>query len=116
MEITSVTRLSVENMEVVDHRISRITKLTLSIESRTSGKHRLVLIEPFPPFGRPGTDLARLKSLERENIESVCVPPASTNERSPWDAAVEITTAAGETAIFRCKEVQNLPDCVDLTR
>ena len=105
MEITSITHFSVENVEKVDPRIDCITRITLNIESRTSGRHCLVLVKPFPPFGRPGPHLARLKSLQKENIESIWVFLASTDERSANGARIEITTTAGERAIFHCKEI-----------
>jgi|GEM_PF-6721012 len=106
-----VTHFSVEDVGKSGPRTSHVPKLNLEIGSRIpSGKCSLVLIEPFPPFGRPGLHLAKLKSLQGERIESIWVFPTGDDGQPPEDARIEITTAGGERAIFRCKQIKGLPD------
>lgn len=116
VEITSITYFSVENVEMLGPRIDCVTKLTLNIKSRTTGNHSLVLVKPFPPFGRAGTQLARLRSLQRESIASILAFAPCADERSLRDARIEIATTAGESTIVRCETIEGLRDCVDLTQ
>lgn len=107
-----ITHFSIGGVEKPNPRIHHAVKLSLEIGSRIpSGKYSLTMIEPFPPFGRLSPDLAKLRSCQEESIRSIWVFPPSSDERSPGGARVEITTTAGERAIFRCKEIQGLPAC-----
>jgi len=68
----AITHFSVVNVDTYHPRLKEIKTLTLEIGSKIPpGAYPLVLIKPFPPFGRPGKELAKLRSLRVEEIESI---------------------------------------------
>ncbi len=72
--IEDISHFSVRDFEKYGPRSDGIRTLTLEVGSRMqSGSYSLVLIKPFPPFGRPGADLDALRSLHPDDIESVWV-------------------------------------------
>jgi len=72
--IEDISHFSVRDVEKYSPRSDGIRTLTLEVGSRMqSGSYSLVLIKPFPPFGRPGADLDALRSLPPEDIGSIWV-------------------------------------------
>lgn len=76
------------------------------------GKHSLFLIGPFPPFGRPGKNLSRLKSLRAEDIDVIEVFHEQLDGQTGKQARIEITTSNIDMDTFRCKRIEGLPDGV----
>ncbi len=103
-----ITYFSVGDAEKYDPRFEEIKKLTLEIGSKIpAGKYPLVLVKPFPPFGRPDGELDRLASLHTEDIESIWA------FRKPDDgewARIEIRGKAPGTTIFvYCERIEGVP-------
>lgn len=104
----TITHFSVTDVQTYDPRLDEITRLTLEIGSKIPpGKYPLILIGPFPPYGRPGEDLTRLSSLGAGDINEIWA------FRRPDDgehARVEIRGKTPGTSIFvRCKRIEGVP-------
>ncbi len=104
----SITRFSVADVQTYHPRLDEIARLTMEIGSTTtSGSYPLILIEPFPPYGRPGDDLSRLTSLAAADIDEIWV------FRKPDDgewARVEIRGKTPGTSLFvRCRRIGGVP-------
>lgn len=104
-----ITHFSIADVQTYHPRLTEIARLTMEIGSKgASGRCPLVLIEPFPPYGRPGEDLSRLTSLAAADINESWV------FRKPDDgewARVEMRGKALGTNIFvRCKRVEGVAD------
>jgi len=106
----NLTHFAVANVEHYGSRFEEVKKLSLEIESEIPlGRYPLVLMKPFPPHGRPGENLAKLRSLGADNIESIwvfCTPDDSQSAR------LEIRTRTpGPTFFVRCARVAGVPGC-----
>jgi hypothetical protein len=103
----AITHFSVGNVEKYAPRIDNITKLTLEIGSKIPpGRYPLVLVKPFPPFGRPGKELDRLASLHAEDIESIWVFPRPDD--GEW-ARIEIRMKSAPPRFFDCERLEGVP-------
>lgn len=103
-----ITHFSVKNIEKYDPRMENIPKLTLEVGSKSApGTYPLVLIGPFPPFGRSGEDLDKLASLRAEDIESIWA--FRRPDDGQW-ARIEIRGKAPDTSVFvRCDVIEGVP-------
>jgi hypothetical protein len=102
-----ITDFSVDDVEKVDARVDCIRKLTLEIGSKIpAGRYSVVLSEPFPPFGRAGNRLKKLRSLRAMDIESIWAFPRPDDGKR---ARLEITATNGDRTIFRCRRIAVLP-------
>lgn len=104
----SITHFSIADVQTYHPRLTEIARLTMEIGSKVlSARCPLVMIEPFPPYGRPGEDLSRLTSLAADDIKEIwvfCKP-----DDGEW-ARVEIRGRAPGTSIFvRCKRIESVP-------
>jgi hypothetical protein len=105
----SITHFSISNVEKYHSMFADIKKLTIEIGSSTRGKHSLVLIKPFPPFGRPDKHMMELLSLQKENIDLIDVFPEQLDGRTGKQARIEVTKINGDRATFCCKRIEGLP-------
>lgn len=116
----SITEFSVDGVEGT---LGCITRLGLAFVSRTRGRHLLVLIGPWPPFGRPGKALSKLRSLrakdehpgqDDKSIDAIYVWPP--NEGDPKGPRIEIFTTNGDILTISCKGMERSPDRFEPTR
>ncbi len=104
----AITHFSVVNVETYGPRQKGIKTLTLEIESKIPpGKYPLVLVEPFPPFGRPGKELNKLATLRAEEIERIWI--FDKPEGGRW-ARIEICgKVSGATVFVSCDAIEGVP-------
>lgn len=104
----NIVHFTVGNIEKHSPRFEEIEKLTLEVASRLPrGRYPLTLIKPFPPFGRPGGDIGKLRSLCAEDIDSIWV--FDKPDDGHW-ARIEIHGKAPATTFFvKCVRVEGVP-------
>lgn len=104
----AITHFSVVDVKKYDPRFEDVETLTLEIGSKSPpGKYPLVLVEPFPPFGRPGEELDMLASLRAEDIESIWAFRKSDDGQS---ARIEIRgKVSGATVFVSCDAIEGVP-------
>jgi len=56
-------------------------------------------------LGRPGKDLIRLSSLQKESIDSICVFPKQIDGQSCKLARIKVTKTNGDNITFRSKRI-----------
>lgn len=104
----AITHFSIVRVEKRSPRNDSIAKLTVESESKIpSGRYPLILIKPFPPFGRPCEDLTRLTSLDAPDIKEIWTFRQPDDDRS---ARVEIhgkTPCA--TMSIACARIEGVP-------
>jgi hypothetical protein len=104
----AITHFSVVKVETCHPKLKGIKTLTLEIESKIlTGKCRLILVKPFPPFARPGEELEMLASIRAGDIESVWA------YRKPDDgqpARIEIRGKFSGAPVFvKCDDIEGVP-------
>ena len=106
----AITHFSVVKVETYHRKIDDIETITLEIESKIPpGKYPLVLVDPFPPFGRPGKELDKLASLHAGDIESIWAFRRPDDGQS---ARIEIRgKVSGATVFVSCDEIEGVPGC-----
>lgn len=106
----AITHFSVVKVETCHPKLKGIKTLTLEIESKIlTGKCRLILVKPFPPFARPGEEMEMLASLRAEDIESIS---ASCRADDGQSARIEIRgKVSGATVFVSCDEIEGVPRC-----
>jgi hypothetical protein len=106
--IDDISHFSVRDVEKYSPRSDGIRTLTLEVGSRMqSGSYSLVLIKPFPPFGRPGAELDALRSLPKEDIDSIWGFCRADNGPG---ARIEIYGKAHRPIMFvTCERIEGVP-------
>jgi hypothetical protein len=106
-EFRKITHFSVGDVEKVDPGIDCITRLTLEVGSELpNGKYSLRLFKPFPPLGRAGGNLSKLRSLLPEDIESISAFRKPDAKKS---ARIEIyMKTCATTVVVKCERIEGV--------
>ena len=104
----NITHFLVRDEEKRDPRIDYIAKITLEIGSNIPpGRFSLDLIKPFPPLGREGTQLSKLRSLREKDIKYIWAFCKTINGKQ---ARLEIGRKASNTNIVvKCERIEGVP-------
>jgi hypothetical protein len=85
--------------------------LGLDFSSKTRGEYSLVLIRPWPPYGRPVRGLRRLRSLNEQDVDLIYAWLA--DKQDPKGARIEIFTTNEDKFAVSCKRIEGLPARID---
>jgi hypothetical protein len=107
----SITHFSISDVKK-DPISDCIATLTVDFESKTRGKHSLVLIRPWPPYGRPGRELTRLRSLSNQDID-LTLYAWLADKQDPKGARIEIFLHDSESFTVPCGGIEGLPSRVE---
>ncbi len=105
----SINKFSVINVINKPPRFDHCVELTLDIELENGSRHSLVLIKPFPPFGRAKKDLNYIESLSHEDIDRIKVFDGNNDKRKEKKPRVEIWMKDGVELTLSFERINGLP-------
>ena len=105
----SIKKFSVINVVNKPPKFDHCVELTLDLELENGSKHSIVLIKPFPPFGRAKKHLKYIESLSHENIDHIEVFDGNNDKRCEKKPRVEIWMKDGVELTLSFERIKGLP-------
>ena len=105
----SINKFSVVNVINKPPKFDHCVELTLDLEFENGSKHSLVLIKPFPPFGRAKKHLEYLDSLSHQDIDHIEVFDGNNDKKCEKKPRVEIWMKDGVELAISFEGIKDLP-------